>query len=372
MTNNIEAYDAVLQGREHIMRFTQEDFAKALSYFKKAIELDPNYSLAHAWLAYTYWKGSDLVWEQSLGVSWFDARMLARKSLQLSLKNPTSLAHQVASDMLLRQRLHGEGIAQAEKAIALEPNDPVGQITMAAALIYAGRPKEAIDFIKRAMRLDPRLPGLYSFYLGYAHLCMGQLEESATLIETGLKFTPEAHVMYSLLAAAYGNLGREQEARSSLDNFMKKLPFPIDLRMLMYMFPLKDPVVAERIADGLIKAGLTGEPSGYYKISEENRLTGDEIRDLVFGRTITGFDLLGQWWIDFTKTGKSNMRGGMQGSDTGKSWIEDNMLCQQWEKNFLGIKYCAPVFRNPEGTPEALDKYLLIGDMGISPWSTVD
>ena len=374
MTNNIEAYDAVLQGREHILRFTPEDLAKALSYFKKAVELDPNYSLAHAWLAYAYWKGSDLAWEQSLGVSWFDARMHARKSLQTALKNPTPLAHQVASDMILRQRLHDEAVTQAEKAIALDPNDPVGQVTMASALIYAGRPKEAIDFIKRAMRLDPRLPGLYSFYLGAANFCMGQLEESVTLIERGLKFTPEAHVMYSVLAAAYGNLGREQEARSALDSFMKRLPFPIDLRMLMYMFPFKDPEVTERIADGLLKAGLAGEPSGYYKISEKNRLTGEEIRELVFGRTVTGFDPLTgmQWWLDRTKEGKSNRRGSMMGSDSGKSWIEGDMICEQWQKSLLGVKYCAPVFRNPEGKSENKDEYIMIVDMGFFTWSPVD
>jgi len=371
MTNNIDAYDAVLQGREHMLRFTPEDLAKALSYFKKAVEMDPSYSLAHAWLAYTYWKGSDLAWEQSLGVSWFDARMHARKFLQMALKNPTPLAHQVASDMILRQRLHDEAVTQAEKSIALDPNDPVGQVTMASALIYAGRPQEAIDFIKRAMRLDPRLPGLYSFYLGFAHFCMEQLKESVTLIKRGLKFNPEAHVMYSLLAAAYGNLGREQEARSSLDNFMKKLPFPIDLRMLMYMFPFKDPEVAERVADGLLKAGLAGEPSGFYKISEKNRLTGEEIRELVFGRTVTGFDPFTgmQWWIDRTKEGKSNRRGTMFGSDSGKSWIEGDMLCEQWQKSLLGVKYCAPIFRNPEGKPGDKDEYIMIVDMGFFTWS---
>ena len=52
---------------------------------------------------------------------------------------------------------------------------------------------------------------------------------------------------------------------------------------LMYFYPFKDPELDKLFADGLLKAGIKGEPSGYYKIKEENRLTGDEIRQLLFG-----------------------------------------------------------------------------------------
>jgi adenylate cyclase len=47
-TDNEAAYDAFLQGRAHYVRRTPDDFAKAVRYFKKAIELDPNYGRAYA------------------------------------------------------------------------------------------------------------------------------------------------------------------------------------------------------------------------------------------------------------------------------------------------------------------------------------
>ena len=66
----------------------------------------------------------------------------------------------------------------------------------------------------------------------------------------------------------------------------------------MSFFLVKDRQVADRYADGLVKAGWPGQPSEYYKIYEENRLTGDEIRNLVSGQEITVYEFSRAFWID--------------------------------------------------------------------------
>jgi hypothetical protein len=53
----------------------------------------------------------------------------------------------------------------------------------------------------------------------------------------------------------------------------------------MFKFPFKDLGVSDRLAHGIIKAGLPDQSRGYYKILSEQKLTGDEIRELVFERT---------------------------------------------------------------------------------------
>jgi len=124
-TKNIVAYDSFLKGWEHYRLFTPDDFAKASSYFKKALDLDPDYGRAHAALAQIYWKGSELGWrwQMGLGVGWSEGRLLARKYLQTAMKYPTSLVHQVASEMNLFRREYDEAIYEANRAIALDPND---------------------------------------------------------------------------------------------------------------------------------------------------------------------------------------------------------------------------------------------------------
>ncbi len=146
-----------------------------------------------------------------------------------------------------------------------------------------------------------------------------------------------------------------------------------NLRFLMSWMPFKDPQAAERWAEGLLMAGMPGEPSGFYKISKEHRLSGKEIRKLFFGRKVTGFDstIQKQWWVERTKDGKATIRGG-DGSDSGKSWIEDDMLCDQWDNLFDGLKDCWPIYRNPEGTYENNDEYLGTLSYGIYPFSPVE
>ena len=379
-TSNIAAYDAFLQGWEHYRRFTPDDFKKAIPYFEKAIELDPDYGRAYAALARTYWSGSQLEYGMTtMHVSWQEARIRAREYLQMAMKNPTSVAHTVASEMNLTQRLHQEAIAQAQQAITLDSNDPYNHRTMASVLIFAGRPEEATDFIKRAMRLDPHRPGMYLFILGLANFTMGQLEEAVTLIERSLTHNPEISRRAGVLAAAYAHLGRDEQARAALDDYMRgSRMHQLSLPGLMYLWPFKDLEVSDRFADGIIKAGMPWQLHQYYRVSKENKLTGEEIRELLFGRTVAGFTGHRPHWEDRTKDGKATWRVNpavtyyTDYDDSGRSWIEGDMLCNHWQTHMFGIKHCMTVFRNPEGTPEMRNEYIGISDFLFTTWSPVD
>jgi len=359
-SDNIAAYEAFLKDWEYYRRVTSEDFAIAISYFKKAIELDPDYGRAYAALALTYWKASEMEWHWSLKVGWPDARLWALQYMQMALKNPTCISHRVASSMNLYRREYGKALAEAERAIGLEPNNPSANLAMTEALIFGGRPEKASDFLKRAMRLDPHNPARHLYLLGLIRFCMGQLEEAAALSERALTLNPEAARWASLLAASYGHLGHEQEAQAAYQKSRSQHGgHPIGLQREMYFWPFKNPEVVERFADGLLKAGISGRLSEYYKISEKNKLTGEEIKTLILGQRVAGSALIGglhsQTGFPFEVI-----------SEIGKSWSKADMICTQWH----GLKYCAPVFRNPEARPEMLNEFLIITDYGfvtISP-----
>ena len=177
-----------------------------------------------------------------------------------------------------------------------------------------------------------------------------------------------------MLAMLYAQVGRDQEARAMHDKGTKGWPAAMkNVRFLMTRLPFKDLQIMERFAEGYIKAGLQGEPSGFYKVSKENRLTGEEIRELFFGRKVSGFMLASgkQWWVERSKDGKATIRDG-DDSDTGKSWIEEDMLCDQWDNLYEGLKDCWPVYRNPEGTAEKNDEYLGTPGYGLYPFSPVE
>jgi len=385
-TKNIEAYDAFLKGWDHYRRFTPDDFAKACSFFEKALDLDPEYWRAYAALAQTYWRGLELGWrwQMGLGVGWSEGRILARHYLLTAMKHPTSIAYQVSSAINLFRRQYDKAVYEANRAITLDPNDYRAHWIMAWTLIYVGRSADAIEFERTAMRLNPHYAAPNLFLLGMAHFAMGQLEESVNMFERALSYNPELRGLSAPLAAAYAHLGQDKEAWLALVKYRDEWSwwgYPPDLLRVMQFFPFKDPEVADRLADGLLKAGLSGRHHGYCNVSQAQRLTGVEIKSLLFGRTVTGVSPLTrqEWRIHRTKDGEMNYQGkwpfspltpGENGS--GKSWIEGDMLYDQWENNFRGLKYQMDVYRNPDGTREMKNEYFFVTDFGIFPWSSVD
>jgi TolB-like protein/class 3 adenylate cyclase len=261
-TDNLTAYDAFLQGRAHYFRCTPSEYAKAVSYFKKAVELDPNYGQAYAALALTYWESSLNFWTFYLGVAWWEARNLSEGYLQMAMLNPSPLAHQAASKMLIDQHEHKNAIAEAQRAIVLDPNDANSYLAMAYALIYSGKPKEAFGFVEKAVRLNPHYPAYYLFVLGLAHFTMERFEEATVLYERALKRNPENYVPMIPLAAAHAHLGHRQEAVATIEKLQKALPIIFTLSTLKKssLWSYKNSADQDRLLYGLRKAGMLETP----------------------------------------------------------------------------------------------------------------
>jgi tetratricopeptide (TPR) repeat protein len=358
-TDNIEAYDTFLKGVGHAVRYTPNDTRQAIRYLKKAIELDPNYGRAHARLGFLYLTSITPWVDLPMPVHW----IVPRNYLQAAMKNPGPYAHRLAALINLRLRRYKEAISEAERAMALAPNDPATHGVMASILNYAGRSKEAVKFAKLRMRNNPRQVHRVLWVLGTAHFSMGNLEQAVTYFERSRTHNPENYDNNLFLAATYSHLGREKEAREALENYYNSFRgWKPTLRRAMYPYPFKNPEVAERLAEGLIKAGLKGGPSGYYKILEENRLSGEEIRKLVYGREIrTDCPPIGVDNVNRTKDGTFEHAG----YGPGKSRILDEMLCDKWDSRYGGLEYCGTVFQNPEGTPDTEDEYIYVTDFQI-------
>jgi tetratricopeptide (TPR) repeat protein len=381
-TNNIEAYDAFLKGWQQYLRYTPEDCAIAIKHLKKALELDPDYGRAYAALALIYYStaGSGKEWAKALEANYFTAMVMARYFLNMAMKNPNSLAYRVASEMDLRRRRHGEALRYAEKATITNPNDADSQFAMAQVLVYSGSPKEGIDVAQKVMRLDPsRMPDCLKLS-GIANFHLGQYEEAIASFERALKYKPSMWVQH-WFAASYGNLNREKEAKAAFEKYEKRWLEAVeselsitkfDVQLVVYNNPFLDINITERFVDGLIKAGLP-EPHRYYEADKKYKLTGDEIQDLVFGRTETGPIFAGgRATTKFQKDGNA-FWDGYGFKDKGKWWVEDNQLCLKWKQMMgAGLTLFCDLYRNPSGTLEGKDQYLRVTDFGMYPLSYVN
>jgi TolB-like protein len=265
-TDSAEAYEAFLKGFAYYRFKTPDDFEQAIPFFEEAINKDPKYSRAYAVLADIYWEIAKMAWNK-----WLDrhdtsrAQILvkAENYLQEAMKDPTPLAHSVASDMRRGQGRHQDSITEATRAIALDVGDPVGYLAMARALIWAGSSGEGADFIKKAMRLDPNYPPEYLHWLGVAQFGMEQFEEAAATLEEAVRRSTYTETPL-WLAATYGHLGRVQEAESAISMFNERKAetgwfFNAATLRFLDIWWFKEQADIDRLRKGL---GVAGVPAG--------------------------------------------------------------------------------------------------------------
>jgi TolB-like protein/class 3 adenylate cyclase len=152
---NPDAYNAYLQGWEHYQRHNADDAAKAVPYFEAAIQLDSQYAQAHAALAAVYWEVWDNHWVGALEISSSEAMKNAKEHLHQAMKQPGSLAHWVASNILIAEGNYQAAVTEAKQVVALDSNNAMGYATLAKALTLSGKANESARLIDKAARLDP-------------------------------------------------------------------------------------------------------------------------------------------------------------------------------------------------------------------------
>ena len=156
-TKNMEAYEAFLKGSSiaNSLRNDPEKFAQSLPWFEKAVELDPDYSLAYAALAETYLFGSAFGIQNKLGISSRLARIRGDNYIRLAMKNPTNIVYRNVGRYAAFKRQHEKSLDFGMRAIALGPYEYKSNAFMAQNLVYAGRPDEAAVFSERMRKADP-------------------------------------------------------------------------------------------------------------------------------------------------------------------------------------------------------------------------
>ncbi len=268
-TVSAEAYDAFLQGWEYYQRFTADDFVKAIPLFESAIKLDPDYGQAYAALASLYWiafRHGD-PWTAKISpdnanfVSLMRVRANLDKYAELAMKHPTPLAHKVTSARSWDFRQFDDAIVEAERAIALDPNDADGHVALAWALIFSGRPREAVDAVDQAMRLDPLRPGAYMYVLGMARLVLRQYEDSVPLLERARERRPDYGEINLPLVVAYTNLGRHEKAEAALKRYTEIQTQTFSYKRskvdgVMSWIPFKRETDIRHFGGALVQAGL--------------------------------------------------------------------------------------------------------------------
>lgn len=366
------AYDAFLHGWEHYRRTTPEDYAAAIPYFERAIELDLNYGRAYAAMALVYAQAFVARWNHRLGLPDTEVQTRAWNYLVEAQKRPTALARQVAGIMLQVNRRHASALDEVKEAIALDPGEPWNYAVMSWILTSAGRSTEAVAHIQTAMRLDPHSPPYFFFVLGLAQFSLEQFAEATTSLEQVVKLSPDADCLL-LLAAAYGHLDRQRDAMAALARFNDTRLRHGDVPVTMENAPTFDYTAwrdLKSLRDGLGLAGVAKslESDGFVA---ENRLTADAVRRLFLGHRLHGrTSATGEEHAaSFTPEGVATLSGDWGKVTNGEVEVDDAEVCYVWSG---GVRFCGTVVRNPKGTSATETELIWIDARGAFPFSQVE
>jgi adenylate cyclase len=252
--SNIDAYDSFLRGRELMLgkEKNRATFEGAITFLKKALTLDQNYSQAHACLAFAHIFDYQNRWSDDPDNSLQLAKQYAQQAIEKDANEP--LAHCVAGLAALFARDVDHAKSEADLALRLNPNSAIAHNLLGNICISSGRPLEAIPAIEQAMRLDPAFTHQSLHFLGTAHLFAGKYETAAALLRQRIVLVPETDFSRVALASALGHLGQLDEARRTWAE-LKEINPRYSFSEYISRRPLR-PEDAERIAGGLAKAGL--------------------------------------------------------------------------------------------------------------------
>jgi adenylate cyclase len=251
-TGVLEAYDLVLRGHEERNRTTREGNAEARRLFQKAIDLDPGYAAAYLGLSWTYLQGWQLLWSTDRE-SLERARALAEKASALN-DNLVGTCH-VLGQVYLWMRQHDRAIEQAERGVALAPNDADGYETLAEILGWSGRAAESIVLIRRAMRLNPHFEFYYLWTLGHGYYLTERRQEALDTFAKLLQANPNFFPAYALRAVLFSELGRMHEAREAWSQTRKLIP-SVSMDSLRERIPYKRPADLDRLLSGMHRAAM--------------------------------------------------------------------------------------------------------------------
>jgi TolB-like protein len=261
-TTSVEAYDAFLRGQELARGYELEDLAAAIEHYKRALELDPDYSRASAAIGQILY----YVWRDPSGMGRRvglplpnEAIQIAKQYVQKALEKPVPAAHIAQALLLQPGRRYDQAIDHAQMAIALDPNDAEGYLGLANLLVIAGEPESAIEHFESGRRLDPLNSERIDQGLGLAYFGMNRFDDAARYLERARNAAPDNNLNWMYLAATYAHLGRIDDATAAADkmNALRREQGINSFRAdMLFVWYFKEKGDENRLRDGLLKAGV--------------------------------------------------------------------------------------------------------------------
>jgi TolB-like protein len=222
-SDNLDAYDLVLQSQPDVYTRMPERVAKALPLLQHALALDPAYALAHAYAAECY---HTLFLRGGMNE---ENRVASIRHAEAALTHGQDDASALAfAGFVIGMDKHDRGaaIAALEAALAVSPSSALTYILGSVILAFGGEAGRAVEWAERGLRLSPFDPYRSSAFISSSlgHLHSGQYNEATAAARKAVQSSPGFSVCYMALAAALAKLGQLEEAKAAAARVLELQP----------------------------------------------------------------------------------------------------------------------------------------------------
>jgi adenylate cyclase len=260
LTGSLQAYECVLLAQDFQRTPTADAHRIVIDCLKRAVEVDPSYVAAWAWLAYVYSFGYSYDLDPNAAVLELSLRA-AQEAIRLDPTN--QMAH---FGMAVSHYFRGEIDAfreEAETAIALNPNNTDVTAVLAEYYAYTVDWDRGIALMRKAMALNPMHPSWYWYPVAKYHLVRGEFDEAIHAAQKNI--SPDDYISYCVLAYVYATAGQQEEAEQAVVLALSAFPdASVEGVALLYdRWNFPPSFIQRYVVDGLRKAGLPETPAAH-------------------------------------------------------------------------------------------------------------
>jgi len=252
--SQLSAWECVMRGRAHVWKMSREDGLEARRLFERAMALAPGSGLGAADLALVHLYEAFYGWSDDRAASFRAMLATAQSAVAMDENDPMALVILAAAQLFSRD--WDAAMESVERALRLSPHLAAAVGMKGSLLACADEPDLAITTVKRAMQLSPQ-DGFVPFWcmaLWWAYHALQDYEEAAALARRACRVAPDNPSLRRQLMVSFHMLGDAEAAANARTEYLRVMPGARveDARHI----PSKNVAHLERFLDALRAQGL--------------------------------------------------------------------------------------------------------------------
>ena len=247
---SLAAYECVLAAKVLHHRSTREDNVEAQKLIDRALKLDPDYAHAHAWRGCILGQSFTYGWCKDKEATFSEVGFELNKAM--ALDDNDADVHRILAAVSIAQGDLNRARYHQDRALTLNPNYDLVVVQMGELFTWLGQAAEGVDWIRKAMKLNPHHPARFWSHLGKAHFVGKQYGQA---IEAFMHLSTMDVQQHAFVAACYGWLGDRTAATAHVAR-VRELDPALDLPNFLATMHYANKQDLEHLREGLEKAGM--------------------------------------------------------------------------------------------------------------------